>query len=407
MRLHIGELFWPNNTDVPVLNTKDNFDNSIRDVLVVGGGISGAISAYRLAREGYEVTLIDQNKIASGSTSANTGLIQYMSDKGVVDFIEQIGATDAIRFYRQSIQAVETLRKINEELESLKTDTFDIKKSIILATESGKYSYVKNEAEKQAELGFGASFLDETELKEKNIDAYCGLVAYPDIGLNPYGFVYRLIEKAIDDFGLNVHEDCSFEKIEDTPNGELVTIKKNGEEIKREFKKVLFATGYNPPQMFKDKLNKLILFKTYVTVSKKNEEYDHEPDFLVWEVRNAYTYFRQTFDKRYMIGGMDVRDDDLKEEDIDKNTNELISKTIDMIDDKDINIEPEYSYAAIFGESDDNIPYMGTDPDNPNLFVICGAGGNGTVYSTIASEMVLLWMKGEDLSEYEIFRLGR
>ncbi len=407
MRLHIGELFWPNNTDVPVLNTKNNFENPIRDVLVVGGGISGAISAYRLAREGYEVTLIDQNKIASGSTSANTGLIQYMSDKGVVDFIEQIGATDAIRFYRQSIQAVETLRKINEELESLKTDNFDIKKSIILATESGMYSDVKNEAEKQAELGFGASFLDETELKEKNIDAYGGLVAYPDIGLNPYGFVYRLIEKAIDDFGLHVHEDCSFEKVEDTPNGELVTIKKNGEEIKREFKKVLFATGYNPPQMFKDKLNKLILFKTYVTVSKKNEEYDHEPDFLVWEVRNPYTYFRQTFDKRYMIGGMDVRDDDLKEEDIDKNTNELISKTIDMIDDKDINIEPEYSYAAIFGESDDNIPYMGTDPDNPNLFVICGAGGNGTVYSTIASEMVLLWMKGEDLSEYEIFRLGR
>lgn len=407
MRLHIGELFWPNNTDVPILNTRSNFDDSVRDVLVVGGGISGAISAYRLARERYEVTLIDQNKIASGSTSANTGLIQYMSDKGVVHFIEQIGAYDAIRFYRQSIEAVDTLRKINEELESLSTDTFDIKKSIILATEIDVYSDVKAEAEKQAELGFGASFLDESELVEKNIDAYGGLVAYPDIGLNPYGFVYRLIEKAIDDYGLQVYEGCGFVKVEDTPNGELVTIKKNGVEIKREFKKVIFATGYNPPKMFKDKLNKLILFKTYVTVSKQNAEYDHEPDFLVWEVKNPYTYFRQTFDRRYMIGGMDVRDDTLKAEDTDKNTNELILKTKDMIDDKNIHIEPEYSYAAIFGESEDNIPYMGTDPDNPNLFVICGAGGNGTVYSTIASEMVLMWMRGEDLSDYEIFRLGR
>ncbi|WP_425539531.1 hypothetical protein [Microaceticoccus formicicus] len=35
----------------------------------------------------------------------------------------------------QSIESVDTLRSINEELEYLRLDTFDIKKSLILDTE--------------------------------------------------------------------------------------------------------------------------------------------------------------------------------------------------------------------------------------------------------------------------------
>jgi D-amino-acid dehydrogenase len=45
------------------------------DVLIVGGGVIGVCSAYYLARRGYQVTVLDQAEIGSGSSYGNAGLI--------------------------------------------------------------------------------------------------------------------------------------------------------------------------------------------------------------------------------------------------------------------------------------------------------------------------------------------
>jgi glycine/D-amino acid oxidase-like deaminating enzyme len=45
------------------------------DVLVIGGGIVGAASAYHLARSGAEVLLLEADELASGATGRNLGFI--------------------------------------------------------------------------------------------------------------------------------------------------------------------------------------------------------------------------------------------------------------------------------------------------------------------------------------------
>jgi glycine/D-amino acid oxidase-like deaminating enzyme len=45
------------------------------DVLIIGGGIVGAASAYYLARQGVSVTLLEANELASGATGRNLGYI--------------------------------------------------------------------------------------------------------------------------------------------------------------------------------------------------------------------------------------------------------------------------------------------------------------------------------------------
>ena len=67
----------------------------------------------------------------------------------------------------------------------------------------------------------------------------------------------------------------------------------------------------------------------------------------------------------------------------------------------------DYNYAALFGISKDYLPYMGVDPENEDIFVVCGVGGNGTVYSKIASTMIVGWLEGESLSVYHTYRLAR
>lgn len=407
MKLHIGNLYWPSITETKKLNIKKDFLDRENEILIVGGGISGAISAYRLSKEGYNVTLIEQAEIGYGSTSANTGLIQYMSDKGICDFSKQIGKEKASNFYLDSVKAVNTLIKINDEVEQLKTETFKITESLILATEEKKITDVKNEVETQKSLGIDAKYLNQSELENLNIDAFGALKAAPDINLNPFGFVNRLIYKSINEYGLVVIENAKFKSLKQDSNSLDVIVELDGKKLNRNFNKVIFATGYNPPEFLLSNLNKLQLNKTYVTVSKNDVDIKEAGNFLTWEVKTPYTYFKKTFEDKVMIGGLDEEGEELIPEKIKSNESKLIELTKEMLIKKDITIEPEYSYTAIFGESEDDLPYMGVLPENNNIFVICGVGGNGTVYSTIASEIILKWLKNENLDGFDIFRLGR
>ena len=45
------------------------------DVLIIGGGIVGAATAYHLARRGVAVTLLEADRLASGATGRNLGFI--------------------------------------------------------------------------------------------------------------------------------------------------------------------------------------------------------------------------------------------------------------------------------------------------------------------------------------------
>ena len=45
------------------------------DVLVIGGGIVGAASAYHLARRGADVLLLEAEQLAFGATGRNLGFI--------------------------------------------------------------------------------------------------------------------------------------------------------------------------------------------------------------------------------------------------------------------------------------------------------------------------------------------
>ena len=45
------------------------------DVLVVGGGIVGVCTALYLRRMGVEVTLVEKDRLASGSSHGNAGLL--------------------------------------------------------------------------------------------------------------------------------------------------------------------------------------------------------------------------------------------------------------------------------------------------------------------------------------------
>lgn len=77
MELFKGRRYWP--TVTKTIRYGPASGHIQADHVVIGGGMSGMLAAYHLAQAGYSVVLLEQKRIAQGSTSLNTGLIQYMS----------------------------------------------------------------------------------------------------------------------------------------------------------------------------------------------------------------------------------------------------------------------------------------------------------------------------------------
>ena len=62
-------------------------------MLVVGGGITGALIADALSHHGHEVAVIEQRDIGWGSTAASTALLQYEIDTHLLELAQRYGRT--------------------------------------------------------------------------------------------------------------------------------------------------------------------------------------------------------------------------------------------------------------------------------------------------------------------------
>ena len=50
-----------------------------KDIVIIGGGIVGLMSAYFLLKENQDILLIDKNEITSGASFGNAGLLSAFS----------------------------------------------------------------------------------------------------------------------------------------------------------------------------------------------------------------------------------------------------------------------------------------------------------------------------------------
>ncbi|MFN3631639.1 hypothetical protein [Exiguobacterium profundum] len=76
MELYNGDLYWPTTeSEDVVLERPDKKEHY--DVLVIGAGMSGTLTAYTLQQDGVDFWGRDGRKVGAGSPKPNTGLIKY------------------------------------------------------------------------------------------------------------------------------------------------------------------------------------------------------------------------------------------------------------------------------------------------------------------------------------------
>src|SRR5689334_9635472 len=82
------------------------------DVLVVGGGLLGASTAYWLARAGIAAVLIEQSDLASGATGRNGGFMVAGTAERFPAAVARLGHTAAHAVWQITLESRALLRQV-------------------------------------------------------------------------------------------------------------------------------------------------------------------------------------------------------------------------------------------------------------------------------------------------------
>src|ERR1043166_216548 len=86
------------------------------DVAIVGGGITGALLAWRLADAGVRVALLEAARVGRGSTAASTALLMQEPDSDFIDLARRYESRRARRIWelsrRATLDFIATLRRL-------------------------------------------------------------------------------------------------------------------------------------------------------------------------------------------------------------------------------------------------------------------------------------------------------
>ncbi|QFF99855.1 FAD-binding oxidoreductase [Psychrobacillus glaciei] len=399
MKIHNGSLYWP--TTIKQFENRTNFDKlDLYDVVIVGGGMSGALTALAVVEAGLTVAIIDKRQLGTGSTSANTGLLQYSNDIMLHELIDQIGEQDAVQFYKLCYKAVDDLEKIVTRLQ-LDAD-FIRRPSICYASDENDVEKIKVEYATLKKHGFPCDYFGPNEMAEKLPFSKPGaLVTLEDAEINPLKFVLGLLQK-VEEKGGHLFPYVEVEEVFEADN--VIDIRTSENSFLA--KKIIFTTGYETVPV--GKRIGAVINRSYVFVSNPIENFnDWYKQGLIWETKRPYLYIRTTVDNRLIVGGLDEDKSEApySQELIQQHAETLLKQVQDLFPNYKIDIE--YAYAATFGESIDNLPFIGEHPTKPKHYYLLGYGGNGTVYSMLGSQILRDLIMGKRNEDAEIVQLDR
>ena len=220
-----SESYWLDSVELPTFPSLQ--ENCETDVVIIGGGISGIMTAYLLAQKGYRITLVEAGKLLNGTTGYTTA--KLTAQHGLIyDQLLQNEGKDTAKFYYEAnaaaIQYVKTL--IGEK--GIDCD-FSEEPAYVFAEDEEQKNKVKKEADAYQEIGIDGGFIDDIPLDIHNLGA---VVMNHQVQFNPIKFLKPLIDEIITKGGMIV-ENTRVSDIE--PNKQPVAVTKEGQRVEGDY----------------------------------------------------------------------------------------------------------------------------------------------------------------------------
>lgn len=365
-------------------------DNATCNVCVVGGGVTGLVTAYELSRAGLSVIITDDGPIAGGQTMRTTAHLSTVLDKKYVDLSHLHDKRDLTKVVNDHIDAIDYIQDLIQR-ESIPCDFARIPgKLFALDVEAQGEKILKSmqtELEQMHALGLTEATIDKNSI-----------VIPHQARLHPLMYMTGLI-KAVKKNGGKIYTQTHILDIKPDKH-KYVLSATNDCTITADW--VIVATGspvFESPVLD----TKLTAYRTYV-IACELLDVDAYPDALLWSYQDdePYHYIRTQHmvldgvNKPYlMIGGGDHRVGHKQ------NYDEIFDDLENFARKLPARLGPvEYRWSGQVVEPVDGLPFIGraTNLGDRVLFAT-GLSGMGMTQSAIAAKVCAEIILAQDETE--------
>ncbi|MGV8959935.1 MAG: NAD(P)/FAD-dependent oxidoreductase [Stenotrophomonas sp.] len=353
------------------------------DVLVVGGGITGALIADELGRHGHQVAVVEQRDVGWGSSAASTALLQYEIDTHMVDLAGQYGEDNAVLAYQACAEAIPMLQALCKPFRDV---DFAPMHSLYYASKRRHRSTLAEEFEMRQRHGFDVQWLDPADIQaDFGFSAPAAILSRLAARVDPYRLAYRLLAR-LEKNGAAVFDRTRIEQIQATPRSVLATTS-DGHRIRA--RHLVMAAGYASQQWLAQRVARNRSSYAFITDPMSDAELGTLGNTMLWESARPYLYLRSTGDGRLLVGGDDDSIDIPARRDarVECKAGKLLKKLTGLFP----HIDPvvAFSWGGTFAETADGLPFFGPHPQyGPRLHFAMAYGGNGITYSMIGAGLI-------------------
>lgn len=366
------------------------------EVIIVGGGITGAILGYYFSKNNIDTVILEKSRIAHGSTSITTSLLQYELDSNAAELKENTTIDNIIKSYKLGLKALDEIQQFIDSY----GNTCDYKRvdSLLYTEKDTEKSEIEAEYKIRKDSGF------EVELITKDNNAF-GLNLKAGVlsknggsQLDPYRFTHALLTIGCKN-KLRVYENTEAIDIKCMDKG--VTIETTyGHKVKGNI--VIVATGYNT-ELFTKRVFGVKTTTFNIATKPINNLSDIYKGVVIRDNEDPYHYFRTTNDNRIIIGGEDISF--LLDKTYTKgydNLEKLLQRLFSSY-----KTEIEYKYCGAFASTQDNLGFIGKDPNNSKLWYCLGYGANGILFAVLGGIMLSELYLGKENEHLNLFKVDR
>ena len=376
-----------------------------RDVVIVGGGLTGCASAYAFAASGLSVALLEADALGLAATARSSGLVTHQPD---IDFLtlERVWGRRAARRVwemtrRAALDLVATVRRLGLHCQLEGSD------AIIFTTREDEVTPLRRELRARRSAGLEGVWLSaEHARQETNVPACGGVRMRGSSQLDPYRLCLGLAVAA-HKRGAIIHEQTRVARIKTGRDGVHITT--DGGSVRAQ--RVIVATGA-PTGLFRPLARHLVARHTYMVLTpplgaKIRKELGRR-DAVLSDRDTPFHYLRWTRDQRVLFGGGDQPEPSRRAHDkiLIQRTSQLmyeLSTLYPVIS----GIRPEYAWATPISATPDGVPYVGPHRHFPGHLFAFGVGHGGVTASFLASRVLLRHHLGTADKGDELFRFAR
>lgn len=184
------------------------------DAIVVGGGVFGCTTAYKLKQEGYRVALVEARQIGSGVSSYSTAKLSAQHGPVYTRLAAEHNDQTALRYYHMNMRGISIAQEL---IDDLKLDCdFDKRDHILWTALDENINSLMAEHDVCNRIGIPCTLLNHFEMAKElpaSVGAKMGLAFSDQAIFNPYKYC-RSLANVIAGNGCDVFEESRVTNVE-------------------------------------------------------------------------------------------------------------------------------------------------------------------------------------------------